>query len=671
LDAAGRIVAKQRVSENGIDSVAVEGHRVLIGMNGGEGLRMFILEVSENTPRLRDLWANADVGNCWNVAFGNFGGRYAIASTNSSGDVHLLTAEGKERIARDFGYASDLGTLPLSPGQHAVIAIPSQGDMEDVVALREDSTLFRKRLGKETESGPRSWRARRVVAGRFLGGDEYNVAILRGDGSVVVIDAAGKPVSFLPAVESRMAIELGGPERGHDTILCCEAGKIRRFLIPQATPAAVAESLAEVKNPNEELLRIKPEDTADDLLARAFWLSNPSNQASHDEITTLLTAALSRSRDKAPIYFAFGDLTSGPHRMLEMFSGVQARFQNEFRNQLEREIGEMLDAGAVKDQNVAATVLNAALRDSYGKAAESVLKGVTEFSDALQKDADASVMYYVAAVAEDPDYKPAWFRLAKYAKGDLRLRAISRLIQLDPGNAMPYFLRAVAEAEAGDLTAAFKSVQFGQTKRECRCYPKDLPTQFDLRYPDREEFRDYGVVGKPVPPSTFAWLVQRLDDAFAWRDPLDWNLRGVCRQLFDRGHELLDQGDFEGARQYLEVGREMGFRLMRAEPTGNPIMLTGLGIARMPREDLQRLYERIGDKEKLNAFEASEKTWRRFHELYLTYLDARKVAEADIGSALSGEKDLLKDDTAQIENLLRNASLWGESGEEASKSVSK
>src|SRR5262249_26959712 len=151
---------------------------------------------------LVEKWGNTEVGNCWNVALGDFGGGYVAATTD--GGVHFFDDTGKRHAQRTLEDATSLESLPLPNGQTAVAAINKlAGDVEELVALQHDRILFRKRFGREGDATV--WRWRRLVAGSFLGGDGSQIAVLRGDGAVAIYDHSGNILNVLAARDGRRA----------------------------------------------------------------------------------------------------------------------------------------------------------------------------------------------------------------------------------------------------------------------------------------------------------------------------------------------------------------------------------------------------------------------------------------------------------------------------------
>ena len=150
------------------------------------------------------------------------------------------------------------------------------------------------------------------------------------------------------------------------------------------------------------------------------------------------TAALARADRKAPIYVSFGDTDSGPNRIRELFNDITTSAEAEFQRQLEADLRSSLKNGDLNDPKLAETLLPKLLRQSLQKAYESTGKNesltnhIAEMAQQMGQQTDAAIAFYLAAVAEDPTYKPAWFRLAQCKDEKLASRALDALEKADP-----------------------------------------------------------------------------------------------------------------------------------------------------------------------------------------------------------------------------------------------
>jgi tetratricopeptide (TPR) repeat protein len=227
-----------------------------------------------------------------------------------------------------------------------------------------------------------------------------------------------------------------------------------------------AASLAESRDPLEDLLRIRAEDSSDELWARAVWLS--SCGASSDQVARVFGAALSRAKKRAPIYVSFGDALTA----LGLFDSLAGGMELVVGRLTADTSAHAKDLEHAPNEQERAKVLEKVFSDSFKKSANQLLTQLLKNESAARQKAAAC---YLAAVAEDPEYKPAWQRLAFLLKGAPRDQVVADFVRRDPENAVPYYLRAIAEIDRGDLGAALSSVQLGNGKTVCRTYPGAMP----------------------------------------------------------------------------------------------------------------------------------------------------------------------------------------------------
>ncbi|HUE15318.1 MAG TPA: hypothetical protein VMR25_14205 [Planctomycetaceae bacterium] len=563
FDGRGQQVGKKSMGEHGIDWVAQDDRRLLVGFNGAGGLRLFELGPATATSDVREIWAKSRFHNCWNTTLANFGGGYVAASSESGGDIWFFSADGNRMLSKKVGDVTSLAAAPVSATESIIVAINDvNSGREEIVGVRPDRVLFRVPAGLNKFSSNVSRRYQRIVGGKFVG-NAPQLAVLRGDGSVVCYDAAGTPLSMLPLKRSRSAIEPGPRIHGRDTLLVCEGKSLSCYRFP-LLPKEIAAARAAVKNPNAELLKISDGDTSDDLWARALWLSLSEAPPSSEELAPLIQAAIRRARNKAPLCVSFGDMTSGSNVWMNVIGGAMETMQTNLGKDVVTHAKELQKDEAETGKHPDPKVIGEIYKDSLVKSAEQIL---SQLNQAEATAADRSVVLYRAAVADDPRNKAAWFRLAYFSKGESRARAIAESIRLDPQNAFPNYLEAVWQFERGEVAAALKSVQKGNAQPVCKCDGSPLPEKIELRYPDQEWPREMGVVGRPIPRSAFAYFVGQQTPGLTGLRPLGppnliQKLRDqIYRKFFSEAERLEKQGKLNEAATWLEAGHQMGIQL--------------------------------------------------------------------------------------------------------------
>src|SRR5262245_56653000 len=82
----------------------------------------------------------------------------------------------------------------------------------------------------------------------------------------------------------------------------------------------------------------------------------------------MFTAALSRTKDKAPIYVSFGDAASGPNTMREMFERLTKTVTNAVIAEIASNAKDIVGMPDVLKDDAAASILEQTLQNSYRSA---------------------------------------------------------------------------------------------------------------------------------------------------------------------------------------------------------------------------------------------------------------------------------------------------------------
>ncbi len=583
-------------------------------------------------------------------------------ATSENDGLALFSSDGKRMLRQKFGDATSLEAVPASPSSSILVAINDlNAGREEIIGVRLDRVLFRVPIGRNKFTSSVSWRLRRIVPGRFIG-TSPQFAVLRGDGSLVVFDLDGRPLSLLPSNRSRAAIELGPPLHGRDTLLACEGKSLSRLIFP-VMAKEVAAARAAIDNPNKELLRISERDTSDDLWARALWLSVSDTAPTGEEIASLFKAALARTKQKAPIYVSFGDVVSGPNSWMDVLGGALETMAVSLGKNLASHAKEIENEHPKADKGLDPKQVGEIYKNSMVDAGTQI---VSDLNRAEKEEGFRAMVLYRAAVAEDPSNKAAWFRLAYFAHGELQAHAIAESIRVDPQNAFPYYVRAIIEVQQGNLAAARDSVRAGNERPFFSAYEIPLPKTVRLNYPDHEWLRDLGLVGRPIPRSAFVFFVRLHTSVFTRlqlfsHNDLSPRLREVALKFFGEAERLQKLGKTNEVAAWLEILHGMGIQLMRFEPRDSTVCLTGMGIASDACAELKHAYQALGDKSKLQRTEASAKRLKQWIDEYMAARYPRGVKAEDentiMREAARGSRDFLKEEQQILETTLRHSGL--------------
>jgi hypothetical protein len=262
----------------------------------------------------------------------------------------------------------------------------------------------------------------------------------------------------------------------------------------------------------------RPTAEAEQALAEAIFASTTSRfdtTIADEDVQRKFVQAIGLTSDRARAYVFMADNGSG---WLAMSRGIRSLIE-----QIER--------------NPSFDVCHDALPDyppAYGAELESLLKrslarhpaGRAEFKpgvpmpaiDALGAVGDKSIPCYLAAIAESPNYTPAWCALALAATGDLKLWALREWSERDPKNALPVLLHAAAVVDRDDVEAV-TLIEMGAHRPECR-EPHPLPPRtFMLRYPDREELAEMKLTDTQVNEIALRNLIWLSESPRIWGTP--------------------------------------------------------------------------------------------------------------------------------------------------------
>jgi hypothetical protein len=354
--------------------------------------------------------------------------------------------------------------------------------------------------------------------------------------------------------------------------------------------------------------------SVDQLWAEALWASLPAVGASTDEAAKKFLAAIARTNRKAPILVSFGDQASGALHWKEEFDLVLARIR--FDGFDERLLASL---------------------------------------DARERT-PTSIRCYVAAVADDPNYLPAWYRLAVHAEGDLQDRAIAELQRRDPQNAMGWYLQALRESKAGHPAESLAALEAGNSLPECRWYPASFPERCTLIVPDTKDAREAGIAGLRIDAVMLRKFISGSEGLFSWANPLTQLRSPIARQLFDEARAMAERGDRDGAIRRFEAVHKLGLKLLQIMPCDSMQVLIGKFLARWPIEELLAAYRATGDETRSAELHEYGARLARFHELIQGAFDPPEIAETEKIKVLM-TRDLAAEERERVEAALRKSGL--------------
>ncbi len=396
--------------------------------------------------------------------------------------------------------------------------------------------------------------------------------------------------------------------------------------------------------------------SVDQLWAEALWKSLPGSKVSRREIEQLLLDALAKADKKAPLYVALGDVDSGLVALRDSVQAIETSIDDTvselkpLQSEAEIILDDELDNGEILARNFKESFNHVVLQ-------ELARTSIDDFAKQIKAGKSSSAVCYSQSVKVDPGYKLGWQKLAVFSEGAAAEKAVEGWIQHDPNNALPYYLRAARESEAGKLAAALQSIRVGNEKVECRSYSSAMPNEFELTYPADELFLKLGVAGTRISRSSFAFLVKQGEDIQPFGDPMCRQLGDVARTLSEEAERLQVSMKFAESIEYFESIRLMGVRLMCVEPHAQEIMYEGYRVT-LPTDVLRELYGAQNNSDEIARLDRFQSARKLFRDRYFdTFLKDLKRDESNRKLWLRGQVDPQKEEQRLLEKAVRESGL--------------
>jgi tetratricopeptide (TPR) repeat protein len=385
---------------------------------------------------------------------------------------------------------------------------------------------------------------------------------------------------------------------------------------------------------------------SDDLWARALFFSADTN-TTVEQAEALFLKALQKAEHKGPIFVSVGDYYSGPAPMREAVHAMSESVQDDIRTDVEKEAEALVASdGKPSDTDIErlteslSELVNQSLRDHFG-----------EMEDAITGPQSKALLYYLAAVAEDPKLSIAWFRIAvnQQAGEKLKRKARSNFTMWDTDNALPHYLEAFDHLEREQLPSALLSLRKGNGKT-LRIPHTPMPKDFALAFPNTEPYRDAGVAGEPVPPSVLRFALGGDTDA-SFR--LSNRFLNLARQLAKRGSVLTDEGRTNEAIRYLESVATLGLRLVQNEGRDTTLPFFGFAITGLADKDLRALYEAAKQDEKVKRLDDFDKAHKTYISEYSAFLKSSSELFDSETEVLKNFREIENHQTKEKDTVLR------------------
>lgn len=357
--------------------------------------------------------------------------------------------------------------------------------------------------------------------------------------------------------------------------------------------------------------------TPDDLWAEAILYSLPLEGCDSADVVHRYERAIAAADDKAAVYVSLGDFYRGPTVAGAMFAEFAA-----------------------------------ALVESQGAPSEEAEAAAGQFL-AVVEGADPSLNAYIAATQADPECLPAWYRLACFAKGEVRLSACRWLQDHAPENALGWYLEAVYHAEEEDFDAVLDAVGRGNQCSTFRIYPLKYPQNLTLAYPAVYD----ELAGVPVPASAVAMLAKKtVAEFFQFADPMHQGVRAVVEALCDREEAHAANNDPVAVVHRAIAAHEFTVKIAAVDPPDVGITVTALGSS---YESMRRLRELLPrDSAGLKAREDVHSKVVRYRDLLNTkFFDEfrKEIERHDPAEFMRGTVDPLRSEDRLLREIRAEA----------------
>ena len=348
------------------------------------------------------------------------------------------------------------------------------------------------------------------------------------------------------------------------------------------------------------------QETSDTLWAEAGLLQLSTN-STNGEVEGMLLLAIQAAKEKGPIQIALGNHYRHPHVMSNVPNGHMDKLP----------------------QHIADTKTR-------------MLKA------------------YEAAAKSDPTLSLAWLHLAMSDDVDepVKSNARANIKKWDPKNALFDYLEAFDLAKKGDPLEAFVMVKAGNQKT-LSIPASPYPRNHKIVFPDSREFKEAGMVGKPVPNVLLKLHAQALDPLTL----LHFSMRAgtIATTLTQQAEHLESEGHIQKALEYLAASANLGLSMVHNKEGESTLCLSGLRIAQDAIARILEHEEHIKTEGVLNTLNTLNAACRIYLEGYQKFLDEPVPFEGKKDHELLGSaskiEDYLKKKSAFEQQLLKKAAL--------------
>jgi len=397
--------------------------------------------------------------------------------------------------------------------------------------------------------------------------------------------------------------------------------------------------------------------TSDDLWATAILLSSdPSTTA--EETERLYLEAVKAASHKAPILVSLGDYFGGVMPMHQVVNDWMAETIADVEPEIEEITKDLVaDGGEPSEAKIeeAAEKLWAEIQDSMMGTGVEIVGG-------LEKNKSKALRYYLAAVSSDPGHALGWYRVAmsRDAEDELRAKARQQLKAAAPDNALPYYLEALALADANKPLDALNAIQEGNRWR-VRTLAGALPRNYQLRFPDTEANREAELAGYFVPPIVLRLVAMSNESMISMGHTTRY--LSIAEQLLKgidgQNDSTADRHEIGSAKTVGQMGINLANHVGSNDEMDGSLTLIGLKVAKMAADQLRTLIpaeDAGGIQDRIDQFEIARK---RFIQDYRSSLQSGYDLDSDGKGIEAFEKvrRYLREHSETVSRLLKATGL--------------
>lgn len=340
---------------------------------------------------------------------------------------------------------------------------------------------------------------------------------------------------------------------------------------------------------------------AEQLWANACWhaLFTFEDETQEEKMAECFINAIELTEEKAPIYVAYGVFDSGVFRLADQFESLILSAL------LEHDVAEINKEGQHSEKSLAIK-FEQLVRRSLSKAltGNSLRGHLDEIQNLMWNGTHLSEICFQAAIAEDPQYLPAWYYLAHATEGEKKRKVLKEWSIPEPNNALPKFLLAnelwkpqykkVEKPQDKKLVhvgegyeEAIQMVKAGIDCEYFQVHSQDWPTT-DPQHSWNDSPTLLNAISQRLPDvkleetQTTTQGVKNLhvlfDEIYSFLDPDARSLRNLSSKLHDAAEFHFHSGRIEKAKELKDLQLLLGKKILNQRSCSPLLKINGYSM---------------------------------------------------------------------------------------------